>query len=276
MRIDSHFHFWTPGKYDYPWLASGTGPLYDTFGPEQLAPLLAASKLDGAVLVQTITSLEETRWFLELKRAHPFIKGVVGWVDLESEGVGDLLDELKSAGGLVGIRHPVQDHPDGSWLLKPGTRRGLEALGKRGLAYDLLVKPPQLPATPGLVESLPGVRFVVDHMAKPRIAAKGWDDWAPWMRRLAKSPNVYCKLSGMITEADHRHWKPEDLRPYIQFALDEFGPGRLMFGSDWPVCLLAGSHALALAALEENLSGLPEAQRAEILGGTAAKCYGLA
>lgn len=276
MRIDSHFHFWTPGKYDYPWLASGTGPLYDTFGPEQLAPLLAASKLDGAVLVQTITSLEETRWFLELRRAHGFIKGVVGWVDLEGEGVGDLLDELMEAGGLVGIRHPVQDHPDGSWLLRKTTRRGLEAMAKRRLAYDLLVKPPQLPSAPELVESLPELTFVVDHLAKPRIAAKGWDDWAPWMRRLAKSPNVYCKLSGMITEADHRHWKPEDLRPYIQFALDEFGPGRLMFGSDWPVCLLAGSHALALAALEENLADLTVAQRAEILGGTAVRCYGLA
>jgi L-fuconolactonase len=275
MRIDAHHHFWQIGRYEYPWIGPDGGVLARDYGPAELAPLLASRQIARTVLVQTIASLDETRWFLSLARENPWIAGVVGWVDLTDPAVGDTLDELLAGPGLVGIRHNLHEEPDPHWVLWPDVQRGLGEVARRGLVYDLLIRPPYLAAALDTARRLPELRLVVDHLAKPAIARRGWDDWAGPLAELAREPNVWCKLSGMITEADHRAWTPADLRPYVEHVLDSFGPQRAMFGSDWPVCLLAGSYAHVVDALEENLACLSSAERAAVMGENAAACYGL-
>jgi len=275
MRIDAHHHFWKLGRYDYSWLGPDLKAIYRDFGPDDLAPLLARHRIDRTVLVQTISSLDETKWFLSLTRQYAFIAGVVGWVDLKDPRVGDTLDELLASRGLVGIRHQVHDEPDVNWLLRPDVQRGLGELARRGLPYDLLIRPPHLAASLQVARNFSSMPLVVDHSAKPRIAQGGWADWAGGLAALAQCPNVWCKLSGLITEANWASWQPTDLKPYLDHVLATFGPERVLFGSDWPVCLLAGSYDRVVAALETGLSHLSATEREMIFGANAVRLYQL-
>jgi L-fuconolactonase len=231
------------------------------------------------VLVQTRSSEEETLEFLVTAEATDFIAGVVGWTDLADPAIEDRLAALRSAPGgnyLVGIRHQVHDEPDPEWLLKPSVQRGLAAVGSAGLAYDLLVRTRELPAALETARRHPSVRFVVDHMAKPRVRVGARDPaWEAALEPLAALPNVSCKLSGLVTEADWSHWTPADLAPYFLRVLGWFGPERCLFGSDWPICLLAGSYAQVSAALDEALVGLAGADRERVKAGTACEVYRL-
>jgi L-fucono-1,5-lactonase len=276
--VDAHQHFWDPARADYPWMTDDLAAIRRRFGPEDLRPLLAERGLDCTVLVQTRSSLEETREFLDTAARTDFVAGVVGWVDLTDPAVRDTLRSLQSSAGgakLAGIRHQVHDEPDPNWLLRDDVRRGLRAVGDAGLAYDFLVRPRELPAALRTAEDFPGMRFIIDHIAKPPI--RGGDDrgWAAAMARAGSLANVHCKLSGMITEADWANWQPDTLVPYVRRVVEWFGVDRLMFGSDWPVCLLAGSYAQVVDALIHCLADLPAEAKAKIFGVNAVSCYRL-
>jgi L-fuconolactonase len=242
-----------------------------------LAPLTAAAGIDRTILVQVLSSLAETAEFLAMAGEPGPVAGVVGWADLTSGGVRQALDVLRAGPGgacLVGIRHLVQGEPDPRWLARPDVRRGLHAVADAGLVYDLLTLPHRLPAAIDAVRTLPGLTFVLDHLSKPPIAAGELHPWAALVRELAALPNVSCKLSGMVTEAGRR-WTVAGLRPYAEVVLDTFGPARVMFGSDWPVCLLAASYADVTAAAQELIAALTREEQALVFGGTAARVYGL-
>jgi L-fuconolactonase len=278
-RIDAHHHFWDATRATYPWMVGeALDPIRRPFGPEDLAPELAAQRISGTVLVQTISSLDETREFLSLAADWEFIWGIVGWVDLTSVSVEDDLDALIDGPGgdrLVGIRHQVHDERDPDWLLRADVRRGLTAVQARGLRYDLLVRARELPAAVNAVEALENLQFVLDHIAKPRIADGQDADWRQRMPALAAHPNVAVKLSGMVTEADWASWQPADLRPFVGSVVDWFGVERLMFGSDWPVCLLATSYGGVLNGLREALGTRSSADEIAIFGANARRVYGL-
>jgi L-fuconolactonase len=272
MKLDSHQHFWKYDPAQYPWIPKET-PLHRDWLPADLAPLLAAAGLDGCIAVQARQTLEESRWLLELVDAAPIIQGVVGWVDLRSERVGEQLTALATHPKFRGVRHVVQDEPDVNFLLGADFQRGLGHLHHFGLCYDLLVFPRQLPAAIKLVERFPEQPFVLDHIAKPPIKEHTLSPWREQIRELARAPHVMCKVSGMVTEADHGAWKAEDFKPYLDVVAEAFGPHRLMFGSDWPVCLLAGSYERVFGLVDEYFSKLPAAARAAIFGGNAARFY---
>jgi L-fuconolactonase len=278
--VDAHHHFWTPSRYDYYWMAgSELDPIRRSYQPADLRPLLRDAGVDFTVLVQTVPSVAETREFLQIAERTPFVQGVVGWVDLTDPAVGDTLDNLKAQPDgkwLVGIRHMVHDEKDPEWLLRPDVQRGLGAVGDAGLAYDLLVRPRELPAAVATARAFPGMRLVVDHIAKPPIASGEIDAWAALMEPFHDLPHVSCKLSGMITEANWRSWTSNDLRPYVATALDVFGLDRVMYGSDWPVCLLAGEYGVVKRALEEALPTLSPDERAKVFGRNAIDFYQLA
>jgi L-fuconolactonase len=272
FRVDAHHHLWDLTVRDQPWITGeAMAPLRRTFGVEDLAA--AARGIDATVVVQTVTVPDETPDLLALASQHELIAGVVGWVDLEGECVSDAIASLR--GSLVGIRHQVQSEPDPDWLCRPAVRRGLSAVADAGLVYDLLTIPSQLPAAIATVRALPELVFVVDHLSKPPIASGELEPWAGDMRALAAHENVVCKLSGMVTEASWDAWTVADLRPYAEVVLDAFGPARLMFGSDWPVCLLAASYEEVLDAASELTASLSRAEQAEIFGGTAQRTYRL-
>jgi L-fuconolactonase len=277
--VDAHQHFWDPEAGDYGWMSGPATPLRRVFAPDDLRPELAAAGVAATVLVQTWSSLDETRAFLELAAATDFVAGVVGWVDLTAPDVGDVIAALKARPDgryLVGIRHQVHDEPDPEWLLRGDVLRGLAAIERHGLVYDLLLRPRELPAALATVRAFPALRFVVDHIAKPDIAGGGFAAWSALMRPFkAEAGHVWCKLSGMATEADWRNWTAQDLQPYVDEALGIFGSGRCLYGSDWPVCLLAGSYGRILAALRETIAPLPEEERAQVLSRSAVELYGL-
>jgi L-fuconolactonase len=277
--IDAHHHFWDPATGDYPWMKGPFAPIARVFGPEDLRPALEKQGVSGTVLVQTWNNLGETWDYLRVAEATDFVAGVVGWADLTDPMVAQTLAALKaSAQGkwLVGIRHLVQDEPDPNWLLREDVRRGLAAVEQADLVYDLVVKPPQLPAALKAVADFPHLRFVLDHIAKPDIKGHGFEPWAALVRGFAAHrQHVWCKLSGMITEADWHSWSPRDLQPYIAEMLDIFGPDRCMFGSDWPVCLVAGRYDQVIEALRASLGGLSENERALIFGRSAIEAYRL-
>ena len=275
MRIDAHQHFWNYSAAEYSWIGAGSERLARDYLPPDLDPLLAGEGLDGSVAVQARQSVEESRWLLALAEAHPLVKGVVGWVDLRSDRVGDDLCVLAANPKFVGVRHVVQDEPDPRFVLGEGFIRGLWQLRQHGLTYDLLLYPNQLPAAIELVGLLPEQPFVVDHLAKPRIAAgeiKGWDRH---IRAIARHKNVCCKVSGMVTEVASQGWNRDDFTPYLDVVLEAFGPERLMFGSDWPVCLLAGEYADVAAIPRDYFSRLSATEQRMIWGDTAARFYGL-
>jgi L-fuconolactonase len=276
--VDAHHHFWDPATADYPWLTDELAAIRRPFGPDDLEPLLAAAGVDSTILVQTRPDFEETVEFLGIAERTPFVRGVVGWVDLTSVGVADDIADLSSRPGgaaLVGIRHQAHDEPDPDWLQRDDVIRGIEAVGAAGLVYDLLVRPRELPAAMRLARRLPDVRFVIDHIAKPPIARRELEPWTGLMAPFAELSNVACKLSGMVTEADWAHWTVDDLRHYVDRVLEVFGPGRLMFGSDWPVCLLAGSYQDVFEAARQVVSALSESERVGIFGENAVRTYRL-
>ncbi|MDP9483597.1 MAG: amidohydrolase family protein [Chloroflexota bacterium] len=278
MILDAHHHFWDPATADYPWLTEELAVIRRRFGPEDLAPELAAAGVVSTIVVQTRSSLDETRELLALAGSSTFVRGVIGWVDLTDPGVADVLDELRAGPGgarLVGIRHQVHDEPDAAWLLRQDVRRGIRAIGAAGLAYDFLVRARELPSAVELGRSLPDVRFVVDHLAKPPIATGPLEPWSTLLGGFASIDNVACKISGLVTEADWATWRLEDFRPAVERAFEVFGAGRLLFGSDWPVCLLAASYGDVLDAARRLTVGLSPDERAAIFGGNALATYRL-
>jgi L-fuconolactonase len=275
MRIDSHQHFWDLDKLSYPWMPPAPSVLRRNYLPGDLKPILDDNRFDGCVFVQATQVDQEAEWALSLADQNPFIKGVVAWVDLKDAQVGARLDQLQKHPRFKGVRHIVHDEPDNNWLLQPSVLGGLKELERRGIPYDLLLKPPQLHVALPLAEKLPKLRMVIDHIAKPLIAQKKMDPWARQMEEISKAQQIFVKLSGMITEADHKAWKSSDLTPYVNHVYQLWGPERCMFGSDWPVCLLAGSWKQVLAAFTQSLGPLKQEVREQILGGTAVKFYQL-
>jgi L-fuconolactonase len=274
MIVDAHHHFWDPALADYPWMTAEVAAIRRPFGPEDLEPLLREYGIDGTVVVQARGSLDETRWLLEIADATPFVFGVVGWIDLTDADIARVLADF-SGGRLVGMRHQVHDEPDPAWLLRDDVQRGLAAVGEAGLVYDLLVRTAELPAAIETVRRHPDTRFVLDHLAKPPVLGGDTDTWARGVAALADAPNVTCKLSAIVTEADWSAWRSAGLVEYLRRALGWFGAERCMFGSDWPVCLLAAEYSDVRELLLQAISGVTERERADILGGTAARVYGL-
>ena len=278
LVVDAHHHFWDPARFDYPWLTEELGVIRRRFGPDDLAPIVERAGIDRTILVQTISSVDETRSFLAIAAATPLVAGVVGWVDLTGPAVGDSIAELAAGEGgsrLVGIRHQVHDEPDAGWLLRPDVSRGIAAVGAAGLLYDLLVRPRELPAALETVRAHPDVAFVIDHLAKPPIKAGELEPWLGLLRPFGKLDNVACKVSGLVTEADWGSWSVADLQPFVDGAIEIFGPDRLMFGSDWPVCLLAASYDEVLGAARSATAGLNPLERDQLFGETARRVYRL-
>jgi L-fuconolactonase len=269
--IDSHQHFWQVGRLDYPWESSDLGVLYRDYLPEDLAPILG---LKRTVLIQASNSIAESRWLLDLADEHGFIAGVVGWVDLTDPDTD--LDELCAHPKFKGVRHLVESEPNDDWLIQPAVLSGLKKLSARGCTYDLLVHTRHLKYVPQVVENCPELQFVIDHLAKPPIARGEINEWLEAMKRVAAFPNVHCKLSGLVTEASWTSWQTEDLRPYVNRALELFGADRMMFGSDYPVCLLASSYDRVLESVQELLRDLSDADRDKIFSSNAQRFYRLA
>ena len=275
MIIDSHQHFWELGRFDYPWMSPDLGVLYRNYSPSDLEPIIKQHGVAKTVLVQASNSLAETQWLLSLADSYPIIAGVVGWVDLTDPGLGDDLDVLKANPKLKGVRHLVESEPAEDWLVQPEVLRGLQTLAVHGVSYDLLVHTRHLKHARTVAESIPELRLVIDHMAKPPIARGEIKEWAQEIKTVAAFPNVYCKLSGLVTEANLTFWSPEDLRPFIDCALECFGPRRMMFGSDWPVCLLAGSYDQVLESFRFLLAELGKSDQHAVFAGNATEFYRL-
>ncbi len=277
LVIDSHQHFWQLSQpFEYSWLdAPELAAIRRDFLPQHLEAEIRKAGVERTVFVQTQHNLEENRWVLELADRHDFIAGVVGWVDLSSDRCEEQLLEFVNQPKFVGVRHITQDEPDDDFIVRPDVIRGLKVLEKHGVPFDLLFYVKHLKHAATVARELPELPMVIDHLAKPRIKLGEVDDWIGDFQAAARFPNIYCKLSGMITEADWQNWKPAELRPYVETALEAFGPSRCMFGSDWPVCELAGSYQQVHAALMEALGPLGEAEMAAIFGQTASRFYSL-
>ena len=277
--IDAHQHYWDPATGDYPWLGGLFASIARPFRPADLQPELDREGIAATVVVQTWNNLGETWDYIGLAEATPSIAGVVGWVDLTDPAVKPTLAALqRSPNGrwLVGIRHLVQDEPDPEWLLRDDVRRGLSAVAEAGLVYDLVVRPAQLPAALRTVADFPGLRFVIDHIAKPDIKGGAFRTWGDLMGGFGPHrDHVWCKLSGMVTEADWHLWSPATLRPYVAEVLRIFGANRCMFGSDWPVCLVAGRYEQVVGALRDCLADLSSEDRELIFGRSAVEAYRL-
>lgn len=273
--IDSHQHFWQVGRFDYPWMSADNATLYRDYVPDDLEPILKNYGVRRTVLVQASNSLAETRWLLELADRNAFIAGVVGWVDLTSPQVEAQVAAFVTHPKFKGVRHLVESEPADDWLAQPQVIRGLNVLAAHGVAYDLLVHTRHLKHILTVTERCPDLRLVVDHLAKPPIASGEIQAWSREMRAVAQIPGMHCKLSGLVTEADHARWTVADLKPYVECALEWFGPARMMIGSDWPVCLLASPYERALDAYQALLAGLNESERQAILAGTATRFYQL-
>jgi L-fuconolactonase len=275
--IDAHQHFWKlSNPFDQRWLdAPNLAEIRRDFLPEDLEPLIRAEGVGRTIFVQTQHNVEENRWVLGLAEQHPFIAGVVGWVDLASKDCERDLFEFCQSPKFVGVRHVVQDEPDDDFLVRTEILKGLKVLEKHEVPFDLLLYVKHLRHVPALARALPELPMVIDHLAKPRIKDHSLEDWLPGFREAASFPNVHCKLSGMVTEADWGNWTADDLRPYVHTALDLFGADRLMFGSDWPVCELAATYGEVHEALVEALGPISKSERLAIFGGTAARFYGI-
>jgi L-fuconolactonase len=275
MIIDSHQHFWQVGSFDYPWMRSDDAVLYRDYLPPTLEPILKRNHVEKTVLVQASNSVAESRWLLNLADAYPFIAGVVGWVDLTGPGVEDELNELTAHAKFKGVRHLVESEPADDWLVQPAVLEGLQQLASYGMSYDLLVHTRHLQHVTTIAETCPELSLVIDHMAKPPIARGEFEEWATALKAVAHYPNVHCKLSGLVTEANWSAWRSDDLRPFVERALDLFGVARLMFGSDHPVCLLAATYERVLESFEEILKGLSDEEREQVFADNAAAFYRL-
>jgi len=275
MRIDAHQHFWRYDALEYGWIDDSMAGLRRDFLPADAEREMRRSGFDASVAVQARQTLQETRWLLQLADAHPFIAGVVGWCDLQAPDVRLQLEELAGHPKLVGVRHIVQTEPDDEFLLRPAFGRGVALLEEFGLAYDLLVYRRHLPVATAFAGRFAGQRLVLDHLAKPEVRRGEIRVWSAEVRKLAACPNVWCKLSGLVTEADWAAWKPEQLRPYLDVAFECFGVDRLMIGSDWPVCTVASDYGRTMAVVVEYLADRPQRERDAVLGGNAQRFWNL-
>lgn len=276
MLIDSHQHFWNYSPEEYGWINDSMSVLRRDFLPAHLEEEIAKAGVDGVVPVQARQTLAETEWLLDLAGRHAFIRGVVGWAPLVDRHVADILESLAARPKLRGVRHVLQDEPDKRHMLRDDFTAGIRSLQRFGLVYDILIYERHLPQTIEFVDRHPNQIFVLDHIAKPRIRERLLSPWRENIRELARRENVYCKISGMVTEADHRRWTERDLEPYLDSVLEAFKPGRLMFGSDWPVCLLACDYATWFRFVSQTLQRLSADEQGMIWGGTAISVYGLA
>ncbi|MEI8386997.1 MAG: amidohydrolase family protein [Verrucomicrobiota bacterium] len=275
MKIDSHHHFWRYDPVEYGWIDEAMRVIRRDFLPEDLRAEIARAGIEGVVSVQASQSLAETQWLLELADRNDFIKGVVGWVELSSSQVGEDLERFAANPKFKSVRHVIQGEPDDSFILRGDFNRGIRELNKFSLAYDILILERHLPQTIRFVDAHPDQVFVLDHIAKPRIRDSAFEPWNTNIRELARRPNVYCKVSGVVTEADYATWTAALLKPYFDTVLEAFGPGRLMFGSDWPVCLVACDYARWHQLVSEWVAGLAPQEQSRILGGTAVEVYKL-
>lgn len=275
MRIDSHQHFWIYDPNQYPWMTDELSAIRSNHLPEHLQVEFDRLGIDGSVAVQARQSLDESRWLLKLADESCLIKGVVGWVDLRSENVEDQLAEFAEHPKFVGVRHVVQDEPDENFMLLPEFIRGISKLKSYDLSYDILVFPKQLPAAIKLVKQFPDQSFVLDHIAKPLIKDKEISTWDEHIRELAQFSNLTCKVSGMITEANWTTWKTSDFTPYLDVVFEAFGEDRLMYGSDWPVCKLAGSYRQVYDLTDNYFSQFSPLAKEKFFGGVASEFYGL-
>jgi len=275
MRIDAHQHFWMYNGREYGWINDSMAALRRDFLPADLKPELERSGFQGCVAVQARQTLGETRWLLELAEQAPFILGVVGWVDLRSPRLRFELESLADNSKLVGVRHIVQSEPDERFLLQPDFLRSIAMLEEFDLAYDILIYAKHLPRAAEFVARFPRQRFVLDHLAKPPIKSGAIDVWTHGIRELAAFPNVYCKVSGLVTEADWQAWKPEDFRPYLDAAFECFGPSRLMIGSDWPVCTVTAPYSRVMNLVKDYVGKYAAKERDAVLGENAATFWRL-
>jgi L-fuconolactonase len=275
MRIDAHQHFWRYNADEFDWIDDSMTSLRRDFGPADLKLEMAGAGFQGSIAVQARQSLAETRWLLELAESSPLILGVVGWVDLRSPDVRSQLEEFAGNPKLVGVRHVVQAEPDDRFMLQPEFLRGVGVLEEFDLAYDILIFSKHLPVAAEFVKHFPRQRFVLDHLAKPLMKAGTIQPWEDGMRELAQFSNVYCKLSGMVTEADWQNWKPGHLTPYLDIAVDCFGPERIMIGSDWPVCTVAASYAQTMNVVRDYFAKYPANVQDAVLGGNAQRFWKL-
>ena len=274
MRIDSHQHFWKFNPVRHAWIDSSMQNIAKDFLPKDLKPLLETNLLDGCIAVQADQSETETQFLLRLAEENSFIKGVVGWVDLSAEDLSQRLEVFSKNTLFKGVRHVLQAEKEG-FMLKDPFLRGISELKNFNLTYDILIYPNQLEEARVLIEKNPDQPFVLDHLAKPYIKHQKIKNWASDIKELAKYKNVYCKLSGMVTEADWNHWQFENFKKYLSVAFDTFGSDRLMFGSDWPVCLLAGSYEHVVKIIDLFIEDLNPKEKNNIMGGNACNFYNL-
>ncbi len=274
-RIDSHQHFWHYNSDDYPWMDESRAALRVDYLPPDLQPLMAASGIDGTVAVQARQIQIETDYLLELADRYDFIRGVVGWVDMRADGVEAQLEQYAAQPRMVGLRHIVHDEADDRFMLGGTFLRGLAKLKAFDLSYDLLLFPRHLPVAINVVKQFPNQRFVLDHIAKPFIKDGILEPWESDIRRLAAFDNVWCKVSGMVTEAAWKAWRQDDYAPYLDVVFDCFGAERIMFGSDWPVCTLAGSYSEVVGIVETYIAALSADEQAAVMGGNAVDFYQL-
>jgi L-fuconolactonase len=275
MRIDAHQHFWHYHPADYRWIDESMAILRRDFLPGELQQEIKAAGIEGVVAVQARQSLEETHWLFEQAAIHPFVRGVVGWAPLIDDDVKDQLGTLTYCHTLKGIRHVVQDEPDDQFLLRDDFNRGIDALSDFGLAYDLLIFERHLPQSIEFVDRHPDQTIILDHLAKPLAREGQLEPWATNIHKLAERENVFCKLSGLVTEADWKNWSEQELKIYWEVILHAFGPRRVMFGSDWPVCLLATSYRSWYELCRRFTASLSKEERDRIFGGTAVEVYQL-
>jgi len=274
MRIDAHQHFWQFDPVRDSWIDESMGVIRKDFMPSDLQPIIDEHQIDGTIAVQADQSEAETEFLLKLADQYPFIKGVVGWVDLRAHDIDEKLSKYSGRQKLCGFRHIVQSEPDDLFMLRDDFLNGVKALDHFGFAYDILIYTHQLPAAIDVVNKLPEQKFVLDHLAKPKIKSGEIEPWKIQLRELASAPNVYCKISGMITEADHRHWMPDDIKPYLDVVFDSFDINKIMFGSDWPVCLLSGSYNQVVQLVEDYIDNQGIKGKDQIFGGNAIEFYG--
>ncbi|MDA7618214.1 MAG: amidohydrolase family protein [Verrucomicrobiota bacterium] len=276
MRIDAHQHFWEYQPKEYPWIKGKLESLGRNFLPPDLVPDLTQCQLDGSIAVQARQCLEESTWLLNLARQNPRILGVVGWVELCSERVEEQLTLFAADPLFVGVRHVVQDEPDDAFMLRSDFQNGISKLKAFDLSYDILIFPRQMEAALNLIRRFPEQPFIIDHLAKPKIRDGLLREWKVLLGEMAQYPNVYCKVSGMVTEADWKYWQPQELKPYLDAVFETFAPDKLMFGSDWPVCLLASNYSIVHGLVDSYAKHLSSGHRKALFGGTASHVYQIA
>lgn len=275
MVIDSHQHFWNYNPNKHSWIDDNMSVIRKSFTPEDLQKVYAENSIDACVAVQADQTLDETNFLLDLASKNNFIKGVVGWVDLRTENIDEVLESYSNAEKLKGIRHIVQGEPDHNFLLRPNFLNGISKLEKHNLAYDILIFPHQLGTAIEFVKKFPNQKFAINHIAKPYIKDGFYDGWAILMKEIAQYDNVFCKVSGMTTEADYNNWTPNQIHPYMNLVLEAFGTERIMFGSDWPVCLVAGNYTQVKDLVTEFISNFSNDEQDAIMGKNAIQFYNL-